>query len=296
MRQASHCFSAVSHPSPPPPPPTGVSSANDAIQFNRDRIYSGDRTYDGRLYNAPVSNDDEAAQQRAANALGEVQAQLAQLGEAQPILKSILSGAINELSEAAGGTGAVTGTPGYSTAGTGAGRRLMQRIEYAHTIEKVLSQHPVMAAVGIEGIPGLTQISCEALCEAVSRDVSTSASPVQAQACNAYAFRRDHPSSVTDLTGHCWLLINSGACKVEDFGTELYSRNIESEQVCNNIRPGNDAVMCIGLPASNPNTLVLSHADATAIAAQTPKYAAPGSGGLPLPRTTAEAMGAQLSF
>eukprot|EP00966_Prymnesium_polylepis_P221918 5134108-Prymnesium_polylepis.1 len=38
MRQASHCFSSVSQPSPPPPPPNNdVKSANDAIKRNIDR-------------------------------------------------------------------------------------------------------------------------------------------------------------------------------------------------------------------------------------------------------------------
>lgn len=82
----------------------------------------------------------------------------------------------------------------------------------------------------------------------------------------------------------------------QDFATELFTRQIESEQVCNSLRPGHDAAMCIGLPATNPNTMVLSHADAVEIAAATPKYAPAGSGGLPLPRSTVEAMCTQRQF
>jgi len=77
----------------------------------------------------------------------------------------------------------------------------------------------------------------------------------------------------------------------QDFAASLFTRNVESEEVCNKLTPGHDAAMCIGLPATNPNTMVLSHADAVEIARATPKYAPEGSGGLPLPRTIVEAMG-----
>jgi hypothetical protein len=290
MRQASHCFSSVSQPSPPPPPPNNdIKSANTAIQRNLDRQSGrgGERFADGRFYNAPQSTDEEEVVTRAQNALVSVKEQIKEIGEAQPILRSILDGAIQELEDtAASGSGV---TPTSTTTGASyTGRRLLVRREYVHTISGALSTHPVQGAVGIYGIPGVTQLSCEALCEAATRDVDTVTSPTDA--CYAYAFRRDYPFSKTDLTGHCWLLQNAGACKSEDFGTELFTRNIESEQVCNTLTPGNDAVMCIGLPATNPNTMVLSHADAVEIAAATPTYAPAGSGGLPLPRTTVEAM------
>ena len=49
---------------------------------------------------------------------------------------------------------------------------------------------------------------------------------------------------------------------------------------------------CVGMPATRDDSRVLSHADAAAIAYEVPydRYPAPGSRGLPLPRTTVEAM------
>lgn len=41
---------------------------------------------------------------------------------------------------------------------------------------------------------------------------------------DAYAFKRAAPFSYTDQTGWCYLLQNAGACKLEDFGVELYTR------------------------------------------------------------------------
>jgi hypothetical protein len=284
MRPASHCFSSVSGPSPPPPPPSnGVKSASDAIQRNIDRQSgrNGERFVDGRFYNRPQATDEEELANRAQNAILSVQEQIREIGEAQPILRSILDGAIQELQE--------TANPD-----TTYGRRLMVRREYVHSIERALSTHPVQAAVGTAGIPGVTQLSCEALCEAAARDLDSRDNPTDA--CHAYAFRRDHAFSATDLTGHCWLLQNAGGCKSEDFATELFTRQVESEQACNSRTPGNDGVMCIGLPATNVNTMVLSHADAVEIAAATPKYAPAGSGGLPLPRTILEAMCKLRSF
>ena len=50
--------------------------------------------------------------------------------------------------------------------------------------------------------------------------------------------------------------------------------------------------LCVGIPATRDDSRVLSHADAAAIAYEVPydRYPAPGSRGLPLPRTTVEAM------
>tara|TARA_Y100000389_G_scaffold201621_1_gene244813 strand:+ start:3931 stop:4161 length:231 start_codon:yes stop_codon:yes gene_type:complete len=50
--------------------------------------------------------------------------------------------------------------------------------------------------------------------------------------------------------------------------------------------------LCIGLPASRSDTRVLSHADSAAAAYEVPydRYPAPGSRGLPLPRSIVEAM------
>ena len=50
--------------------------------------------------------------------------------------------------------------------------------------------------------------------------------------------------------------------------------------------------LCVGMPATRDDSRILSHADAAAIAYEVPydRYPAPGSRGLPLPRTTVEAM------
>ena len=49
--------------------------------------------------------------------------------------------------------------------------------------------------------------------------------------------------------------------------------------------------LCISLPPTrNSDARVITHADATAIAAKTPNPRAPGAGGLPLPRSVLEAM------
>lgn len=193
-----------------------------------------------------------------------------ELGETQPVLRGILDGAVEELQEVV-----------YS------GRRLLQRETDYHThLRDALSQHPVQAAVGMQGIPGLSVLSCEALCEAVSRDGNSS----NLQRCDAYAFRRDHPETAKDLTGHCWILTSSGTCKPIDFAAQLYVRNVDSESICDVTKPGRDNEMCIGLPATRQDTMVMTHGDAAAIAAQTPSPAAPGSGGLPMPRSTLEAM------
>ena len=78
---------------------------------------------------------------------------------------------------------------------------------------------------------------------------------------------------------------NAGACKLEDFGVELYTRQIESERQCSASAPGLDNPLCIGVPATRDDSRVLSHADAAAIAHEVPydRHPAPGSRGLPLP-------------
>jgi len=203
MKQASHCFSSVSEPSPPPPPPNGgIKSATEAILHNIERQTNGERFVDGRFYNRPQDTEDVQAATRAENALMSVREQMKEIGEANPILRSILTKAIEELEETTSNRKLE-----YS------GRRLLVRREYVHTISAALSTYAVQSAVGIQGIPGVTQLSCEALCEAAAHDIDTKAAPTDA--CHAYAFRRDDPFSITDLTGHCWLLQNAGACKSE---------------------------------------------------------------------------------
>lgn len=107
---------------------------------------------------------------------------------------------------------------------------------------------------------------------------------------------------------------NAGECKLEDFGVELFTRNVQSEQQCSASAPGLDSArphteplshkprlticffvtdpLCIGIPATRDDSRVLSHADAAAIASEVPDKndPAPGSRGLPLPRSVVEAM------
>jgi hypothetical protein len=164
----------------------------------------------------------------------------------------------------------------------------MVRKDYSEFMSDWLSDHPVQKIMNGDGIPGLTDLSCESLCAAISDDQNKT----ETQDCRAYAFRRSFPFSKTDLTGRCWILRSLGACKPEDFGAELYLRHYDSENTCTEITPGNDAETCVGLPASNAHANVLTHHDAAAIAAQLPsmKHKSYGAGGLPVPRTTLEAM------
>ena len=271
-RKASSCFSALASPNPPPPPGAEVFSREDELAQWRARVARGENA----PYPQPVATDPEAYQERATNAIVEVEELVRELGETQPMLRGILDGAVEELQLAI-----------QDSKTDAQGRRLLQRETDYHThLKDALSQHPVQATVGISGIPGLTVLSCEALCDAVSRDRNAT----NLQRCEAYAFRRDHPDLATDLTGHCWLLTSAGTCKPIDFAAQLYVRNVDSESICDATRPGKDNEVCLGLPATSRETLVMTHGDAAAVAAQLPAQSAPGAGGLPIPRSTLEAM------
>ena len=128
----------------------------------------------------------------------------------------------------------------------------------------------------------------QALCEATKQDERAK----HDEHCNAYAFKRAAPFSYTDQTGWCYLLQNAGGCKMADFSAELLTRNIESERQCSASAPGLDNPVCVGIPSTRDDARVLSNADAAAIAYEVPydRYPAPGSRGLPLPRTQVEAM------
>lgn len=294
-RKASSCFSALASPNPPPPPTSEVFSREDELAQWRARVARGENA----PYPQPIATDSEAYQERATNAIVEVEELVRELGEAQPMLRGILDGAVEELQLAIQDSKTLTyaaapaPTPVSAPSGTPAtetslyGRRLLQReTDYNTHLKDALSEHPVQKTVGINGIPGLTVLSCEALCDAVSRDRNTT----NLQRCEAYAFRRDHPDLATDLTGHCWLLTSAGTCKPIDFAAQLYVRHIDSESICDATRPGRDNEVCLGLPATSRETLVMTHGDAAAVAAQLPAQSAPGAGGLPIPRSTLEAM------
>ena len=267
-RRASACFAGVAHPSPPPPPDgVNLKGRHGEIEGMIKRTQRGE----GDPFATPRVADDDTWKQQSKNAIAEVQELLRELGETQPVLKSMLQDSISELE-----------TRVYS------GRRLMVREDYSLMMTDALVDHPVMRAVGNAGLAGLTQFTCEALCSGISDDQNAS----NAGDCRAYAFRRDFPFSRRDLTGHCFLLKNAGACKVEDFGVELYLRHYDSENVCSEITPGLDSEPCIGLPATHAESNTLTHYDAAAIAAKLPnmRHRAYGSGGLAFPRSTLEAM------
>ena len=206
---------------------------------------------------------------------------IAQLGDNNPVLREFLGQAIGEMESSI-----VRVSDGRVDAKDYYGRRLMQRQnEYATYMNEVLVDHPVMTKYGKEGLPGIDRAGCEALCEGVS----VSPNRTDATQCRAMAFKRSDPRSTSDFTGRCFLLQNAGTCKVEDFASELYTRQIESEEICHNAVSDYDNPLCIELPTTRTDTRVLSHADASAIAAQTPTPRAPGAGGLPMPRTGIEA-------
>ena len=95
----------------------------------------------------------------------------------------------------------------------------------------------IMAFYGKGGIPGVTIASCESLCEATAQLDDAHPDAI----CRAFAFKRAAPFSYVDKTGWCYLLKSAGACKIEDFGVELYTRQIESERQCSATAPGLDS-------------------------------------------------------
>ena len=269
-RRASACFSAVGAPSPPPPPDTNIASRAQEIFQQREQMRRGEND----RYPKPGTTEYQEWADEDYQALENTKDLIKKLGESQPILKSLLDTAVVELTEQVSSTG---------------GRRLLERQGYTYMMTDSLSDHPLMKTAGINGIRGLTTFTCEALCAAVNEDLNNVTNTAH---CNAYGFRRSDPYSRTDQTGTCWLLKNAGACKPEDFGTgaaalplhirhpaisfnlppprsaELYLRHYDSENTCTEVAPGNDAEACIGLPATRRDTLVLTHSDAAAIAAQ----------------------------
>ena len=143
-----------------------------------------------------------------------------------------------------------------------------------------------MRQYGAGGIPGISAQSCEALCEATS-DLQLDGKA--SDACRAIAFKRNS-RSVGATLGWCYLLNSAGACSLDDFATTLYTRQIESERACFSSSLENP--LCVWLPSTRDDSRILTHQDAAAAAAEVP-YAnnpAPGSGGLPLPRSVVESM------
>ena len=288
-RRAKACFAHIAFPYPPPPPVMAVHDTAAAASQWRQRERLGDL----EAYEAPRKTDRAQWADDTAGAMLGTEALIDALGENNPILRDLLATAKQEIyragtenaaedPEAAAAYAAATGGDATS------GRRLMQRKEYNVRMTDALITAEIMEFYGKGGIPGVTAMSCEALCEATAQvdDVHPTA------VCKAYAFKRAAPFSYVDKTGWCYLLQNAGACKIGDFGVELYTRQIESERQCSATAPGLDNPLCVGLPSTRDDARLLTHADAAAMAAQLPdnNHPAPGAGGLPLPRTVVESM------
>ena len=253
-RRASSCFAKIAHPHPPPPPDRASASQTAA---NSERLQRW-RLDDLEQYDAPRKTDRAQWDADTSGALAGTEALIASLGETSPVLKALLDNALNEI-RGAGGAGranaAITTTFSASASAASAsasaaapaasattstaasssyGRRLLERNDYEILMTDALVDNDVMNFYGKDGIPGVTVGSCEALCEATKKD----ANRTDASQCYLYGFKRQAPFSYVDLTGRCWLLRAAGACKPEDFGIELYTRNIESERQCTALAPG----------------------------------------------------------
>jgi hypothetical protein len=285
--------------------------------------------------------DNEAANQaqhytnQVTDTIYEATTLIQTLGDTNPVLRGVLGNAIDEMRSSQ-----LRVANGMVPAASYFGRRLMQRqFEYPDSLDKALVNHPIQNKYKY-GIPGVTRETCEALCEGefafhsrpfhpilcrlpmhntrwfVGVSLTTNASDTRE--CRGYAFKRALPFSLRDFTGRCYILANLGACKPEDFAASMYTRHVESEEVCHKLTPGNDNPLCVQLATTREDVVssvllepalpgraflalmhrcidalcsqrVLTHEDAAAIAAQTPRDPAPGSGGLPLPRTALEA-------
>ena len=263
-RRAAACFSRVATPFPPPPPPQTVTDTSGAGSLRAQRARLGDL----ETYEAPRRTDAAQYAFDASGAIDGTRALINSLGETNPVLRDMLHTAVDEIQAAADGmsvesatasvthtatppstvandvtvpTSDTTSTPVSSStnddSGYGYGRRLMQRIEYNAYMTDVLVTHELMQFYGKGGIPGVTVGSCQALCEATKQDERAK----HTEHCNAYAFKRAAPFSYTDQTGWCYLLQNSGGCKLQDFSAELLTRQIESERQCSASAPGLDS-------------------------------------------------------
>ena len=95
----------------------------------------------------------------------------------------------------------------------------------------------IMEFYGKGGIPGVTQ----AFVRGALRGDGAAGLCAPRRHLPAFAFKRAAPFSYVDRTGWCYLLKSAGACKIEDFGVELYTRQIESERQCSATAPGLDS-------------------------------------------------------
>ena len=269
-RRIKSCFERVISPSPPPPPPAGdVESAQWAIEQEETRRINGD---DG-IYSEAAPDEGQFYIDEVRGSIAETRAIIGTLGDNNPILREFLGQAIGEMESSIirVSDGSVKPQDYY-------GRRLMQRkTEYAQYMNDVLVDHPIMNQFK-EGFPGIDLAGCEALCEGVS----VTSNRTDKTECRALAFRRAFPLSTSDLSGRCYLLQvrptpspftshtrvfatppdpnlfpsqNAGTCKVEDFASELYTRHIQSEEVCHSAVSEYDNPLCIQLPTTRIDTV-----------------------------------------
>lgn len=241
------------------------------------------RRIDGEAANFATPELDEESEyvREIGETISQTQALISQIGETNPILKRIMNSALQQMTVSAQEAAASAAAAPTIVEG----RRLMTRtFEYPQRLSEDFIDHPIQTQLK-EGIPGVDIAVCEALCSAINEDTNIT----NGKNCESFAFKRSNPFSLQDQTGRCFLLKSSGSCKAEDFAARLFTRHVESEEICHQPTPGYADEMCIQLATTRTDTRVMTHADATAIAAQTPRDPAPGAGGLPLPRTSLEA-------
>ena len=210
--------------------------AAESLRRQRERL--GDL----EVYPEPRKTDEALWEFDTQQAMERTQAMIDSLGEAQPILRTMLENAKQEIQE--------SNVDPANTDNTYYGRRLMQRVEYNTRVTDVLITHEIMQFYGKGGIPvpststptpaltltlTLTRIllpqpgrhfglvrgairpqppptaqrrfftrarATQALCAATKFDDDAT----RTDRCNAFAFKRAAPFSYTDRTGWCYLL------------------------------------------------------------------------------------------
>ena len=253
--KAKNCFSAVLSPFPPPPPPLSVTASIQAIEDTDDEIIRGD----AGVKEEPPLSDTEQYVREIRDTITQTELLLAQFGETQPLLKSIIQDSIDQMRGSLGAAQTAAQAEG--------GRRLMQREhDYSATLDEALVEHPIMTQLKT-GIPGVDIGLCEALCTAISLADATDSDPAL---CRAFAHKRADPFSASDFTGRCYLLRSAGACKAEDFGARLLTRHVESEEICHALVPGLADELCVQIPTTRTDTVCYTRSNLHTIHLTTP--------------------------
>ena len=127
-----------------PPPATNVSSTLVAESLRRQRERLGDL----EVYPEPRKTDEALWEFDMGQALQRTQTMIDQLGETNPVLRTMLENAKQEIKE--------SNIDGSNSENTYYGRRLLQRMEYNTRVTDELITHELMAFYGKGGIPGVT--------------------------------------------------------------------------------------------------------------------------------------------